>query len=318
MRADYFSADAILDIQTAFDRHMATSGIDVQKNPVSEVRNAMFDFFGQETFLPLYLQVAQKAADSVGLLNDGLVLQSVPTPRIFRPGSHGTSFHCDYWYGHGLSTFTVWMPMTPVESGNSFFICAEERQGALYDKLVSTRKFTELEDELLGFSSPVLPDRGSAFMFHSKVLHGSPKNTSSRTRVSFDFRIGSSTDPSSTKDLANYYHFENGRFVLPKHPLAGKKVLKYICGGEGKNTFAQHAIIEESARRYNMNISEQEAEIERYGFPMLQAYLGGAMGHKKLDGIIVASRTVLDAEVIELAARSGVPVWCALENKFLI
>jgi hypothetical protein len=183
--------------------------------------------------------------------------------------------------------------------------------------LVRTRKFTELEDELLEFSAPVLPPKGSAFMFHSEVLHGSPKNTSSKTRVSFDFRIGSNADETSTKDLANYFHFDGERFVLPRHALDGKRVLKYICGGPGKNTFAQHVIIEESAKRYNMNISEQEAEIERYGFPMLQAYLGGAMNHKNLDGIIVASRTVLDDEVIGLASGSGVPVWCALENMFL-
>jgi hypothetical protein len=277
----------------------------------------MFDFFGQEAFLSHYLLAAKKAADSVGLLNGRLVLQSVPTPRIFRPGTHGTSFHCDYWYGHGLSTNTVWRPMTPVERGNSFFICDAERQDVLYEKLVSTRKFTELENELLGFSSPVLPDQGSAFIFHSQVLHGSPKNTSSRTRVSFDFRIGSSADPSSTKDLANYYHFENGKFVLPTHPLNGKKVLKYICGGEGKNTFAQHAIIEESARRYNMNISEQEAEIERYGYPMLRAYLGGAMTQKNIEGIIIASSTIIDADVARLASMSSFPVWCALENTFL-
>lgn len=317
MRAEYISADAIIDIQKAFDSHMATVGVDVQTSPVSKVREAMFDFFGQEAFLYYYFLAAKKAADSVGLLNGRLVLQSVPTPRIFRPGSHGTSFHCDYWYGHGLSTFTVWIPMTPVERGNSFFICDAKSQDVFYDKLVSTRKFTDMESELLDFSAPVLPDQGSAFIFHSQLLHGSPKNTSSRTRVSFDFRIGSSDDPSSTKDLSNYYHFESGQFVLPMHPLNGKKVLKYICGGEGKNTFAQHAIIEESARRYSMNISEQEAEIERYGYPMLQAYLSGAMKNKNIEGIIIASKTIIDVDIALLASTSTLKVWCALENMFL-
>ena len=137
------------------------------------------------------MQVARKVADSIGLPHDGLVLQSVPTPRILRPETHGSSFHCDYWYGHGLSTYTTWLQLTPVEMGDSPFICAEACQEALFEKLVSTRKFNEFEDELL------------AFLFHSKVLHGSPKNTSSKTRVSFDFRIGSKSEKMSTKDLAN-------------------------------------------------------------------------------------------------------------------
>ena len=317
MRTNYISADSIFSIQDKFESYISPRGLDIQRSQVQEIRNAMFEFFRTETFQDTYLEIAKDAAKSIGLLHDKLVLQSVPTPRIFKPGAHGTSFHCDYWYGHGLSTYTVWLPLTPVEAGNSFFICAEERQRLLYDKLVLTRKFAELEDELLEFSSPVLPPRGSAFMFHSEVLHGSPKNTSSKTRVSFDFRIGSLADETSTKDLANYYHFDGARFVLPKHALHGKRVMKYICGGPGKNTFAQHAIIEESAKRYNMNISEQEAEIERYGFPMFRAYLTGAMKQKHLDGIIVASQTILDDNAIGLAAVSDVPVWCALENKFL-
>jgi hypothetical protein len=317
MRADYIAALPILDVQNQFEGYIALLGLDLQQSPAHLIRNAMFEFFRTDAFLDSYVVIAEEAAGSIGLLSDKLVLQSVPTPRIFKPGAHGTSFHCDYWYGHGLSTYTVWLPLTPVEPGNSFFICAEKCQRHFYDTLVRTRKFTELEDELLEFSAPVLPPKGSAFMFHSEVLHGSPKNTSSKTRVSFDFRIGSNADETSTKDLANYFHFDGERFVLPRHALDGKRVLKYICGGPGKNTFAQHVIIEESAKRYNMNISEQEAEIERYGFPMLQAYLGGAMNHKNLDGIIVASRTVLDDEVIGLASGSGVPVWCALENMFL-
>jgi hypothetical protein len=317
MRADYLSTDAILDLQKAFNGHMEVSNIDLQRSPVREIKNAMFDYFQQSAFLDRYMLVARNVADSVGLTHSDLVLQSVPTPRIFRPQAHGTSFHCDFWYGHGLSTYTIWLPLTPVEPGNSFFICSEESQELLYEKLVRTRKFTELEEELLEFSAPVLPAPGSAFMFHSKVLHGSPKNTSSKTRVSFDFRIGSKFDKTSTKDLANYYHFKDGEFILPKHKLDGKRVLKYICGGEGKNTFAQHAIIEESAKRYNINISEQEAEIERYGFPMFHAYLTGVMKHKQVDGIIVASQTILDKQALALASASDVPVWCALENKFL-
>ncbi len=39
------------------------------------------------------------------------VVQPVPTPRIFRPGDHGTSWHTDFWYGHGETFRTVWVPI---------------------------------------------------------------------------------------------------------------------------------------------------------------------------------------------------------------
>jgi hypothetical protein len=105
MRTNYLSIDAILDLQKAFNGHMEVSNIDLQKSPVREIRTAMFDYFQQPAFLDSYMHVARKAADSVGLLHNDLVLQSVPTPRIFRPQAHGTSFHSirrnRYWSRHG-------------------------------------------------------------------------------------------------------------------------------------------------------------------------------------------------------------------------
>jgi hypothetical protein len=79
----------------------------------------------------------------------------------------------------------------------------------------------------------------------------------------------------------------------------------------------QHAIIKESAKRYKTNVSEQEAEIERYGFPVFRACLTGVMKQKQVGGIIGASQTIIDKQAVVLASTSNVPVWCPLGNRFL-
>ena len=69
------------------------------------------------------------------------------------------------------------------------------------------------------------------------MLHGSTLNTTEKTRISFDFRISKIADITSTKDLDNYLIFDkniNG-YKMPYHKLYGKKILKYICGGQNKN-----------------------------------------------------------------------------------
>jgi hypothetical protein len=284
---------------------------------VAVIREAMFKFFQSEAFLESYFEIGKQASDLIGVPMQKLVMQAMPTPRVFRPGDHGTSFHCDYWYGHGLNSYTIWSPLSDVQDGNTFYVLAENKQEEAYKKIVNSKRFTELEDDLMRWSKPVLPLPGSAYIFDSKVLHGSPKNTTDETRISFDFRLGEYPDNSSTKDLLNYFHFLEGKFVLPQHKLKNKRILKYICGGNNKNTLMQHCIIEEVAKRYGINISEQEAEIERYGYPMLRAYLAGSMTKKNLDGIIIASESILDAEIIAEVLRSDMSVWCALENKFI-
>jgi hypothetical protein len=241
----------------------------------------------------------------------------LPTPRVFRPGTIGTSYHCDYWYGHGEKSYTVWVPLTIIEEGNTFHVATGVEADEYVQSLEKDKVYQPLPSSLIAAAVPVLPEIGQAFVFNSKVLHGSPLNTSNSTRLSFDFRISSGSDPTSTKDIDNYYHYIDSNYQLPKHELDGARVLKYICGGVGKNTFNQHIIIEAAAKRFNMNVHEQEAEIERLGFPIFGEYVHGKMEKSKLDAMIVASVSILDDVSIKLVKLSNVKVWCALENDFL-
>jgi len=317
VQGQYFSNPSIAAIQKIFINLMAQAGLNSDTSPVGAIKRLMFMMFKCDDYLNHYMSIATQAARIVGIPSAQLVLQATPTPRVFRPGTHGTSFHCDYWYGHGVDSATIWLPLTTVEANNSFYVCSEKSQDQYYEKLRHTCNFSRLEDALLSSSSPILPEAGFAFLFGSKVLHGSPLNSSTKTRISIDFRIAAKSDGTSTKDLENYFRFNGQTFTIPTHPLHGRRLLKYVCGGPAKNTFTQHALIESVADRYDLDIAEQEAEIERFGHPVFMAYMNGEMDHKMIEGMVIASHTILNQSAIAGSVNSKLPVWCALENMFL-
>ncbi len=314
---NYFSSKKIESIQKIFQRKMLEHGIDKEQSNVRKIREFMFEFFELDDFKNLYFQVALEIMEYAGIPKDNSVLQMLPTPRVFRPGAIGTSYHCDFWYGHGELSHTVWLPLTELEAGNTFKVINTNNPNELYKKLAKEQSYSDFPHELINNAVPVLPKGGEAYVFSSKLLHGSPLNTSNKTRLSFDFRLSPKIDPTSTKDLANYYHYDGLYFALPKHDLDGKRVLKYVCGGKGKNTFIQHIIIEAAAKRFNMNVSEQEAEIERFGYPIFKAYLLHKAQELDLEGLIIASKNILDEEALIFAKGSKLKIWCALENEYL-
>ena len=314
---EYFSSHYLLEIQELFYESAKKFNINKEVSSVREIREFMFRFFQSSDFNNLYFKVASQIVDYIKMPRQESVLQMLPTPRVFRPNSIGTSYHCDYWYGHGEKSNTVWVPLSPVEKGNTFHVANDEFARDYVLSLEESKTFKPMPDAVAAEATPVLPGKGQAFIFNSKILHGSPLNTSNKTRLSFDFRISNECDPTSTKDLENYYHYKNNSYSLPKHELDGARVLKYICGGVGKNTFIQHIIIEAAAKRFNMNVYEQEAEIERLGYPIFAEYINEKMEKSELEGLIIASLNILNDESIKLVRQSKVKVWCALENDFL-
>lgn len=318
MNRHYFKIDSVEKIQKIFQDYLYSVGVsDLTLTNGKDVRKKMFDFFGTKIFLEAYFELALNVADRIGLAREGLVLQAQPTPRVFRPGDHGTSFHSDYWYGHGDSVYTIWTPLTDLEPGNTFWLCNPDKNDFFYNELASKKGFVDNEAQLLSNSFPAIPPNSSTVVFHSKVIHGSPKNSSTKERISFDFRIGSANDITSTKDLANYFHWVGNEFLCAFNPFLGRSYLKYICGGHGKNTAAQHIAIEAVAKARGISIEGQEAEVERFGYVMFAQYLEGLAKIKGFDGIILASKNILSPVEIELSKNSEIDIYCALENEFL-
>ena len=147
------------------------------------------------------------------------------------------------------------------------------------------------------------------------------ENSTNKTRISFDFRISKIKDPTSTKDLENYLIFDDNanEYKLPYHKLYGKRILKYICGGHNKNTFAQQILIDSFSNRYHLQIIDQEAEIERYNYPILNGLSKGYKLKNDYDAIVLASEYIAHDFFSKEGIRSSViPIWSALENKQIL
>jgi hypothetical protein len=103
-------------------------------------------------------------------VGERVVLQCIPNFRFQMPNSAAvTSWHRDKDTGHGERELNIWVPLTAVCSRNCVWL--ESSPG--------------LEDYL-----PAVVPEGCALVFDGANLrHGNVVNTSSFTRVSFDFRV---------------------------------------------------------------------------------------------------------------------------------
>jgi len=315
----YFSSPLVSDILLFFRDNLS-----LEPSSLSKLRKAsLFRLFEHPIFIDLYIELAKEIACILFDSPEDTCVQSSPTPRILHPGSHGTSLHADYWYGHGISSYTVWVPIVNCIPGSTFFldpIHSNLNNNPLHSSALQ-ESLRQLSTNVYTDSNQVLPPPSSVCIFSSAQLHGSPLNTSNSTRVSFDFRLSRLNDPTSTKDLANYLHYSSSLNAYTKtlHPLEGRFVLRYVVGGSNRNTYAQHILIDAYCSRYDLNASDQEAEIERYGYPFLSAYLDQQYSlERHHDAILLASSSILSEDVLaQIKNQSTIEVWAALENQRL-
>ncbi|WP_306251070.1 hypothetical protein [Parvularcula sp. IMCC14364] len=277
------------------------------------------DFFSTSKFRKVYAQLASELCEAYAIPRGKFIIQSQPTPRIFKPESHGTSWHTDYWYGHGKEFFTAWVPLQGVVAGATFeTLQSLEHNNKLLNHYTNSPELLQKDFDLLGYEpSIVLPAKEQIAVFGSTVLHASLKNKTKTTRISFDFRFGPSGDITSTKDYNNYLALDvhgDLRSRVSKH----KSFLKYIRGGKNVSTSSQHILLEACCEANQVEIIAQEAEIERYGQPMFIKHVKEIMrGESKFAGIAVGCKALIDPENMDLVKQTRVPIYFALENTFL-
>ena len=305
----------------------------VKSDRIIEIKNHFINFFGEtrvanngiktfefykfvntDLFIYLYKEIINENFKYD--LNE-ICVQPTPTFRKFLPQAHGTSFHNDYLYGHGKHSKTIWIPICGLDSKNSVLFLEDKFHNDFPHKNLAFNYSIKMENELI--KNSISPSLGfdEGIVFGSNKIHGSPKNNSSQTRYSFDFRISKIDDPTSTKHLATYLYYLNNQWVRKPSPFKNKKFLKYICGGKNKDTLSQHLIIESISEKYDINIVAQEAEIERFGHEILRKYLNGQIVEKDYDSIIIASSSIIDAKFLNEISKSNVKVYGVLEGKFL-
>jgi len=317
---NYFNSDKISIIQNLLKNYL--NNIPLIKSNSSLIKSTLFKVFESEEFLSIYRSFAVEVATHFYGSPSDTCLQTSPTPRIFFPNSHGTSVHSDYWYGHGLSAITTWVPILNSISGATFYADHRKALGNyINEQNFDLNYLKKVSEEISIKENEVLPPPDCAFLFDSTMLHGSTLNTTEKTRISFDFRISRIADITSTKDLDNYLIFDNNinEYKLPNHKLYGKKILKYICGGKNKNTFAQQVLIDSFSERYNLQITDQEAEIERFDYPILHGLIKGYKLKNEYDAIVLASEYIAFDFLAKLGEiNSNIPIWSALENKQIL
>ena len=309
-------------IRNEFKNYFSLSSEIPKENELKIItRKQMFELGSTHSFLNLYDLYAKEIIEKMNWDKNNTIYQATPTFRVFAPNQHGTSFHNDFAYGHGIKSFTVWSPLTPCTNENTFHVLKPEFKNFQKDIIQSLASSynDKLEKDLETKTHPVLPKQNEFVIFSSEEIHGSPMNSSNRTRISFDFRITSKDDVTSTKNLSSYASISlNDTVERPQLKNETGKTLKYICGGKSISTSAQHFIIDKVASEYNINIVAQEAEMERYGAPFLINYLNSKIKSKSYDTIIVASSQVLPNDYQSFAKDSKVKIFDALEQKFLL
>ena len=295
-------------------------GDDLSKSD-HQLRNLFFEYFESDVFFAIYQKFAGHINDEYNLTNQKLRFQATPTPRVFIPGAHGTNWHCDYWYGHGKNSKTVWVPIKNIVPGSTFSTVKKfEDNMDLYKHYSEMPELLSKKFDLMGAETiQVCPPKNAAAIFDTNVLHGSIKNTTNLTRLSFDFRFTIDEDETSTKNLNEYLDYSNGKLINSNSARKEVRFLKYVCGGRGIDTKSQHMLIEASCKDLGLSLVGQEAEIERFDFPMLQLHIAEIQNKTSLySGIVIVSKRLFDdSDVLELLSRSNITVFFALEQEWL-
>jgi len=122
----------------------------------------VYDSFLREELLPL-------------VNNKPIIYQKIPTFRVHLPNNLGVGeFHRDRDYSHSPKEINIFLPLTEAKDTNTIWVESEEGK----------------ED-----FSPLNAEYGDFYIWDGANLkHGNKANTSSKTRVSVDFRIMSMSD----------------------------------------------------------------------------------------------------------------------------
>lgn len=126
-------------------------------------------------------------------------------------------------------------------------------------------------------------------------------------------------DKTSTKNLNEYLHYSNGKLIAPNPERKDVQFLKYICGGRGIDTKSQHILVEATCKDLGLSIMGQEAEIERFDYPMLKFHIGEIQNKTSLySGIAIGSKRLLDdSDLLGLLSRSNITIFFALEQEWM-
>ena len=275
------------------------SNFEFSYNNSELLRQKIFDFFrtkdGIEVYKKLIIFIAKKQN-----LKDFFV-QKVPTIRIHLIGRGITSFHCDSWYGHHVNAWSFWIPLTKVFDSNSLWIFKNKQQNDIsyYTNYFNKKKLSlvQIDDYFSKNTEPCSLNVSQGLAFNGNEIHGTVINNTTKSRISFDFRIAEKIEHLATKPMSNYWNFKNGKFTEENNEISSiPNVATYSTFLENvpsKNQILMASVI---SRDMGFNIIRNESEIINLNYlPVLKDLILSS----EIDGVIIYSDDILRSKKIK-------------------
>jgi len=234
---------------------------------LDDIFAAVYDLFVTERFAQPYNSLCEQIIKEK--FGDKAAYQRVPSIRIQMPGRTSVNYHTDEWYGHGHDVQNFWLPLTPVAATNSLYVSDEQTSVGVTKTIRELRYSIEEMNRLARRACQPLKMRfGEVYHFNSHIIHGTEKNYTNHTRVSFDFRMLREGDERGLKDKSFFVQF--GKQAVASTRRTG---IVYIGKRRGFTNIISQKYQLLLCRRYaaENQISVLLAETELSGFNYLPA-----------------------------------------------
>ena len=155
------------------------------------------------------------------------------------PGQTSVNYHTDEWYGHGHDVQNFWLPLTPVAETNSLYVSDEQTSLGVTETIRTVRHSIQEMNQLARRACRPLNMRfGEVYHFNSHIIHGTEKNNTDQTRVSFDFRMLREGDDRGLKDVIYFVPFGK------EASFAGHRPANRYCLHRQTTRFHKHNLAE--------------------------------------------------------------------------
>ena len=166
----------------------------------NEINNISKQFYtNDKSFLKMYESFLQEVI--APLFPDRIYFQKQPTIRFNFPSSqslkYNKRFHSDIMLGHPPKEINLWFSLTDAFSSNSLRFIDLKRSKLFFDEcknnydiLAEKVQYDEGFKKKLDLKSHSIDIKyGQYFLFDSRCLHCTQRNTTNKTRISIDIRV---------------------------------------------------------------------------------------------------------------------------------
>ncbi|MES2528839.1 MAG: phytanoyl-CoA dioxygenase family protein [Bdellovibrionota bacterium] len=273
----------------------------VKEKDIEELSQKLYELMRSQRFQTTYVELCNQIVKEH--LPEGTKFQKLPSLRIQLPHGATVSYHTDHMYGHGPEIVNFWLPLMNTNKTNTLYLASADKSISLLQDISDKRmSITEINFLCRKECSPVLVNYGEVLVFDASMLHGSEKNISEETRISFDFRM---QKPESSIGFKPEKFFRSTNMENETVHTEERTAIGYIGQGKGFSKFVppknQILTIHSYCRENHITIQLTETEILTMShFPILMDMLEGSE-YRKMTSIVFYSTDLLprDSEMLD-------------------